>query len=290
MSRNPYRPTRRERRLPAPTLGSWWPLAIAVLVVALAPGRAMSQQGSITGTVSDVATGQLLESALVRLDDAESGVLTTAAGRYLILGVSPGTHSVTFEILGYDTQTLTVEVGAGDAAVLNAELVSGALELQELVVTGVARATPRVKLAFTVEKLDVADVPVPAVSAENFLIGKVPGIKVVGGSGQPGSTGDILLRGATSINGSQDPLIIIDGVITTNSFDDLVALDIESMEVVKGAAGASLYGSRAANGVIQIRTKRGTGFGGRDYNQMVFRNETGQDQIAGDVQLSNYHP
>ena len=274
------------------TLGRrWWLLVIGALALPLVPGQALSQQtGSVSGAVSDVATGQLLESALVRLDDADGGVLTTAAGRYLILGVSPGSHRVTFEILGYDSQTLTVEVVAGEAAVLNAELVSGALELQELVVTGVARATPKVKLPFTVEKIDVTNTPVPAVSAENFLIGKVPGIKVVGGSGQPGSTGDILLRGATSINGSQDPLIIIDGVITTNSFDDLVALDIESMEVVKGAAGASLYGSRAANGVIQIRTKRGTGFGGRDYNQLVMRNETGQDQIAGDIQLSNYHP
>ncbi len=264
--------------------------AIVTFALLLGFGQAQGQAGSITGTVSDIATGQVLESALVRLDGAGSGVLTTDAGRYLILGVSPGSHSVTFEILGYDSQTLTVQVSAGESAVLDAELASGALGLQELVVTGVARATPRVKLPFTVEKLDIANTPVPAVSAENFLIGKVPGVKVVGGSGQPGNSGDILLRGATSINGSQAPLIIIDGVITTNSFDDVVALDIESMEIVKGAAGASLYGSRAANGVVQIRTKRGTGFGGRDYNQLVLRNETGQERIAGDIQLSEYHP
>ncbi|MDE2804172.1 MAG: SusC/RagA family TonB-linked outer membrane protein [Gemmatimonadota bacterium] len=269
--------------------GRW---LLPALVLALLPVAApvAAQTGTITGTVSDVATGQLLESALVRLDDAEGGVLTNESGRYLMVGVAAGSHRLTFEILGYDSRTLQVEVTAGEAAELNAELASGALELQELIVTGVARATPKVKLPFTVEKLDLADTPVPAVSAENFLVGKVPGIKVVGGSGQPGSTGDILLRGATSINGSQDPLIIVDGVITTNSFDDLVSLDIESMEVVKGAAGASLYGSRAANGVIQIRTKRGTGFGGRDYNQLVFRNETGQDEIVGDIQLSNHHP
>ncbi len=293
MAKVPFVPTSWRQGLPEAGRRRGWVLALAALTAAggLAPERATSQQaGSITGTVSDVATGQMLESALARLDDAEGGVLSNEAGRYLILGVSPGTHQVTFEIIGYEPQTFSVDVVAGEAAVLNAELTRGALELQELVVTGVARATPRVKLPFTVERLDVANTPVPAVSAENFLIGKVPGIKVVGGSGQPGSTGDILLRGATSINGSQDPLIIVDGVITTNSFDDIVALDIESMEVVKGAAGASLYGSRAANGVIQIRTKRGTGFGGRDYSQMVMRNETGQDQIAGDVQLSNYHP
>ena len=262
-------------------------LALAVLPVA-APLAA--QTGTITGSVSDVETGQLLESALVRVDDAEGGVLTNASGRYVIVGVAAGSRQLTFEILGYDSRTLQIDVTAGQTAELNAELSRGALELQELIVTGVARATPKVKLPFTVEKLDLADTPVPAVSAENYLIGKVPGIKVVGGSGQPGTTGDILLRGATSINGSQDPLIIVDGVITTNSFDDIVALDIESMEVVKGAAGASLYGSRAANGVIQIRTKRGTGFGGRDYNQLVLRNETGQDRLVGDIQLSNYHP
>ena len=112
-------------------------LTLAVLVGLLAPGQAMSQQaGSITGTVSDVATGQMLESALVTLDGAQSGVLTTDAGRYLMLGVSAGTHEVTFDILGYETRTLTVEVAAGETIVLNAELVSGALALQELVVTG----------------------------------------------------------------------------------------------------------------------------------------------------------
>ncbi len=266
-----------------------WIAAAAFAAVLSAPS-ATAQTGSITGQVTDVATGQPLESAVARLDDAEGGVLTTAAGRYLITGVSPGSHQVTFEIIGYESMTLNVTVAAGDATVLDAELTRGVLTVQELVVTGVSRATPRVKLPFTVEKLDIANTPVPAVSAENALIGKVPGIKVVGGSGQPGTTGDILLRGATSINGSQDPLIIVDGVITTSGMDDIMALDIESMEVVKGAAGASLYGSRAANGVIQIRTKRGTGFGGRDYNQLFLRNETGQNEIAGDIQLSQNHP
>lgn len=248
------------------------------------------QTGTITGVASDVATGQLLESALVRLDDAEGGVLTNAAGRYNVLNVPAGTHTLTFSILGYDELTRQVEVVAGETVELNAEMTSGALELQSLVVTGMARATPKVKVPFVIEKLDVANIPVPAISAESFLTGKAPGIKVVRGGGQPGSTGDILLRGATSISGGESPLVIVDGIITTTSFDDLATLDIESIEVVKGAAGASLYGSRAANGVIQIRTKRGTAFGGRDYNRLVMRQETGQDRLQGSIQLSNNHP
>ena len=99
-----------------------------------------------------------------------------------------------------------------------------------------------------------------------------------------------MLRGASSISGSETPLIIVDNVITTSSFDDIAALDIESFEIVKGAAGASMYGSRAANGVIQIFTKRGTGFGGRDYNRILFRQETGLDQQVGSIPLSQNHP
>ena len=266
-------------------------ISAAVLACLVAAGPAASQQsGTIVGVVSDIATGQPLESANIRLDDAPGGVLTNEAGNYLMVNVPAGTHTLTFQILGYEDLTLEVEVVAGETLVRNAELTQGALELQELVVTGLSRATPKVKLPFTVEKIDVGDIPVPAISAESLLTGKAPGIKVVRGGGQPGSTGDIMLRGATSISGGQAPLIVVDGVITGNSFNDLAALDIESMEVIKGAAGASLYGSRAANGVIVIRTKRGSGFLGQDYSRLIARNEVGGDQMPGRIQLSQYHP
>ena len=261
-----------------------------ILAGTFSAGWATAQQtGTITGVVTDESTGQPLESALVRMAGQEGGVLTNQNGRYLMSTVPTGTHSITFVIVGYQEATLEVSVGAGQTAVLDALLSSEAIRVQELIVTGVARATPRVKLPFTVEKIDVATSPVPAISAESFLVGKVPGVKVVRGSGQPGSSGDILLRGATSISGAQAPLIVIDGVITTNSFDDLATLDIASMEVVKGAAGAALYGSRAANGVIQIRTKRGGGFG-TDYSRIIGRTEVGQARLAGTIQLSKYHP
>ena len=262
----------------------------AGLVCLLTVQSAAAQTGVITGAVSDVASGQLLESALVRLDGAETGVLTTQAGRYLMPGVSAGSHQITVSILGYEETTVDVTVSAGETTVLDVELTVGALKLQELVVTGVARGTPRVKLPFTVDKVDVADIPVPPVSAAGFLIGKVPGVKVQSTSGTPGSTSDILLRAATSISGSDFPLIIVDNVITSSNLSDVVALDIESFEIVKGAAGASMYGSRAANGVIQIFTKRGTGFGGRDYNRLEYRNETGVDQQVGSIPLSQNHP
>ena len=282
---------RGSRRLGTATIRGLLLIPVAALGCLLATQGAVGQQtGTVTGVVSDVATGQRLESASVKLDDAPRGVLTNNEGQYIVLNVPAGTHQLTFQILGYDDLTLQVEVVAGETLERNAEMTSGALELQGLVVTGMARATPKVKLAITVEKIDVANIPVPAISAESFLTGKAPGIKVVRGGGQPGSSGDIMLRGATSISGGQAPLVIVDGIITNDSFDDLAALDIESIEVVKGAAGASLYGSRAANGVIQIRTKRGSGFAGRDYSRLVMRSEMGQDRLQGSIQLSQNHP
>lgn len=282
---------RRSRRLGTGTIRGLLLIPVATLGCLLATqGAAGQQTGTITGLVTDVATARPLESAIVRLNDAPGGVLTTPAGRYVVLNVPAGTHQLTFHILGYDELTVEVEVVAGETLERNAELTSGALELQGLVVTGLSRATPKVKVPFTIEKIDVANIPVPAISAESFLTGKAPGVKVVRGGGQPGSSGDIMLRGATSISGGQAPLVIVDGIITTNSFDDLATLDIETIEIVKGAAGASLYGSRAANGVVQIRTKRGSGFGGRDYSRMVMFSELGQDQLQGSIQLSENHP
>ncbi|MDE2975288.1 MAG: SusC/RagA family TonB-linked outer membrane protein [Gemmatimonadota bacterium] len=267
------------------------PVPAAVLACLLAVSPAASQQsGTITGVVSDAVSGQHLESANVTLDGAPEGVLTNADGRYTMVGVVAGTHNLTFKILGYETLTAEVEVVAGETLERNVALDKGVIDVQELVVTGVARSTPKVKVPFTIDKIDVANAQVPAVSAESFLVGKVPGVKVVRGSGQPGSTASIMLRGATSISGGQAPLVVVDGVITSNAFDDLAALDIESWELIKGAAGASLYGSRAAAGVIQIRTKRGSGFAGRDYSRIIARNEVGGDQLAGDIQLSHYHP
>ena len=263
---------------------------VAGLVCLLAVQSAAAQTGTITGLVSDVNSTQTLESALVTLDGAERGVLTNTSGRYIIQGVSAGSHQVTFFILGYEELTVDVTVTAGGTAEANGELTQGVLRVQDVVVTGVARGIPKIKLPFTVDRVDIADIPVPPVSAEGWLTGKVPGVKVQSSSGTPGSTSQIMLRAASSISGSETPLIIVDNVITTSSFDDIAALDIESFEIVKGAAGASMYGSRAANGVIQIFTKRGTGFGGRDYNRILFRQETGLDQQVGSIPLSQNHP
>src|SRR5690606_34099342 len=144
---------------------------------------------------------------------------------------------------------------------------------------------------FTVGRVDIENAPVPATNAVETLQGKIAGATIVGG-GQPGSGTNLLLRTPTSINKSTFPLVVVDGVILSQSFGgstaDLESLDIESIEVVKGAAAASLYGSRAANGVIQIRTRRGAGLADGQ-TQITLRSEMGTNAIANKIDWASHH-
>jgi TonB-dependent SusC/RagA subfamily outer membrane receptor len=152
----------------------------------------------------------------------------------------------------------------------------------------------RSKVPFAVGRVTAEDLPVVAVDPIRALQGKVAGVRIAQTTGYPGSTPEILLRGPTSINAQgrgQGPLIIIDDVImNVGSLTELGGMDIESIEVVKGAAGASLYGTRAANGVITIRTKRGLS-GGNDGVRFNVRTEYGFSDLGSlDYGIPENHP
>jgi TonB-linked SusC/RagA family outer membrane protein len=156
-------------------------------------------------------------------------------------------------------------------------------------VTGTQEATEANKVPFTVNRVDASQLPVPASNPLTQLQGKVPGANIVSASGRPGSQPAVLLRGPTSINASgrgQEPLYIVDGVILNGNLSDLNPSDIENVEVVKGAAGASLYGARAGNGVINITTKSAR----RSLEGVKFglRSEAGVSDIARDFGLARY--
>jgi len=265
-------------------------VAAGAMVFALSAAPAQAQStGTVTGTVVDAASGRTLESAQVYIPSLNMGGLSNQQGRFLILNVPAGSHDLRVELIGYSGATESMTVTAGQTTTIEMRLAGTALRLQELVVTGVAGATPRIKLPFTVEKIDFTEMPVPAASADGLLAGKVAGVKVVSSSGKPGDAAQMMFRGPTSITGSQSPLVIIDGVITDNTMADIDALDVESIEIVKGAAAASLYGSRASNGVIQIRTRRGSGLN-IDQSRITVRNEYGQGALGGGIDLSVNHP
>ena len=232
-------------------------LAVAVKSAATV-GSVAAQTGAVTGSVTTATDGRALSSAQVFIEALDLGGLTNVQGRFLIQNVPVGEHAITVERIGFRPVTQTVTVRAGETAVVDFRLEERAISMEGIVVTGVAAETPETQLPFTVSKVNVDELTnTPTPSVAGLLQAKVPGAKVVQGSGMPGAEPSFQLRGPTSITGSQAPLLVIDGVITNGGIADIDPADVESMEVVKGAAAAALYGSRASAGVIQITTRSG---------------------------------
>ncbi|WP_419942617.1 SusC/RagA family TonB-linked outer membrane protein [Candidatus Palauibacter sp.] len=251
-------------------------------------------QGAVSGTVTDAESMAPVAGVQVFVAGTVIGALSGQEGTYRLEGVPAGEQTVTVRLIGYRELSQTVTVQSGQVATADFSVQQTALRIQDIVVTGVVGETPQVKLPFTVVRLSAQDFPVPAADVSSLLTAKAAGVSVVSGSGQPGQAADILLRGPTSINAdgrSQAPLIVIDGVIQSQnaSLSDVGALDVDHVEIVKGAAAASLYGSRAQNGVIQITTKRGTGLQTNSLN-ILSRGEYGFGQLVGEIGLVRSHP
>ena len=275
---------RRASALTATAVSAW-------LFIGAAP---LLAQGAISGTVTDAESLAPVAGAQVFVAGTVIGTLSGPEGTYRLDGVPAGEQTVTVRLIGYRELSQTTTVASGQVASVDFAVTQTALRLQDIVVTGVVGETPQVKLPFTVERLSAQDLPVPAADVSSLLAGKAAGVSVISASGQPGAQASITLRGPTSINASgrsQSPLIVIDGVIQADgaSLSDVGALDIDHVEIVKGAAAASLYGSRAQNGVIEITTKRGTGLQTNSLN-ITARGEYGFGQLVGDVGLVRSHP
>ncbi len=244
--------------------------------------HAQAQNAVITGKVT-TEFGQPVEAANVFIQELTLSVSTNAEGQYTIT-VASGRLSgqqlnLRVRAIGFQPGIRPVTIRAGNQTI-DFSLAQDINRLNEVVVTGSVEGTERSKVPFAVGRLTQEDLPVPALDPITALQGKVAGVRVAQTSGQPGSTPEILLRGPTSINAqgrSQGPLIIVDGLIlTSGTYTDLGGLDIESVEVVKGAAGASLYGAKAAAGVITVKTKRGANQEGIKFN---IRSEYGYSDL-----------
>jgi TonB-linked SusC/RagA family outer membrane protein len=265
-------------------------LALGLLVLPAA--RARSQTGRVAGTVSDSVTGLPVTQIQVIVVGTTLAGQTRDDGRYTISGVTPGTYTLETRRLGYAPVRRTgVIVTAGQTATVDFRIGVAPLRLQETVVTGVVDPTSGTKVPFTVGRVTREDAPVPPLNAIAGVQGKVAGVTMVPPN-QPGAGVSIFLRSPSSINKTNTPLFVVDGVILSDigslTTADLNSLDIESIEVVKGAAGASLYGSRASSGIISIKTRRGTdlGFG---QSRFSVRSEIGSSAIAHELEWAQYH-
>lgn len=260
-----------------------------VLCMLLLPGLA-NAQSVISGTVTD-DTGEPLIGANVLIESLVIGASTDLDGTYTFQVPSDHvgqTLELTARYVGFVEQVRSITVGEGimtEDFVLEVDF----LQLDDIVVTGVAEATPRKKLAFTVSQVDGEDITLaPASNPIASIQGKVAGVAVMAGSGAPGATSSVRLRGATSITGSNQPLYIVDGVVLGANQVDFDALDIADIEIVKGAAASSLYGSRAQNGVINITTQRGSATP-LNQTRVTVRNEFGISDVSKSLQANSSH-
>ncbi len=252
--------------------------ALLTALLAWPGGGAMAQEaGRITGEVIDGSTGAPLAGVQIVLEGTSYGTVTNGRGRYLVLNVPAGTYTVAVELIGYGRESAEVGLGAGQVATANFELFTQAISLESVIVTGTAGQARRREVGTSVSQITAQDIEASAiVDVADVMQGRAAGVTVRDfGGGQAGAGSNISIRGVNTVGGSR-PLIYVDGVrmqtrehgepdeanVAATPLDDLDPSTIERIEIVKGAAATTLYGTEASAGVIQIFTKRGGGAAG----------------------------
>ena len=263
-------------------------LAAALVAV---PNTARAQESGVIGgrVVTQSGSRPIVGAQVTVQDQGGRGAVTDASGRFRITGLTGSDVVVSVRMLGYQALNQTVRVGSTD---LQFAMSERALELNRVVVTGTAGVTQKREVGTSVPQVNVADVTAKQVtpSVDALLNGRAPGVAILPGTGMVGAGARVRIRGIGSFSLSADPLVYIDGVRVNNQtstgisiqafgsavisrLNDIDPEQIETIEVLKGPAAATLYGTEAARGVINIITKKGNS-GGVSYN---FKVSTGQN-------------
>ena len=252
-------------------------LVLTAAATLAAPTPTLAQQtGSVTGTVVAAHDQRPITAVQVTIAGTSLGTLTGADGRYLIVGVPVGELEVEARSLGYGRQTVTTTVTANQGVTVDFSLAVSAVELEEIVATGTPVAARRREVGNAVTSLDIEQIVATSAvtSVPELLNGRVSGLVAMAGTGVLGAGPRLKIRGTASLALDDQPLIYVDGVRVNNDIGagpnsqgygagvisrlgDFAPDEIERIEVVKGPAAATLYGTEASNGVIQIFTKRG---------------------------------
>lgn len=267
-----------------------------------------AQTGTVTGKIVDRASSQPIADARVFVTGTALEVSSNAQGDYRLVNVRPGRAQIVVLRLGYRAAQDTVTVVAGQTLTKNFELSQSLTTLADVVITGTAGNQERRAQSAQIATVPTAEIvkEIPTVKSVNELLqSRIPGIAVNAGSGTAGTNRQIRIRGASSINLSNEPLIFVDGIKfqrsalvpgvatpgagiggqTTDILNNLNPDEIESIEVVKGPAAATLYGADASAGVIQIITKKGRA--GTNSFQQTVQVDLGKSELQWDPP-SNY--
>ena len=233
--------------------------------------QAQTNSYTLKGTVIDNVGP--VPGVSVQIKNTNLGEITDFSGNYnLKVKLNAGNYTLVFRSLGLVTKELEITLGTVNEVVNNVTMNSDILGLDEVVITGAGALTAKKQLGNTISSVKgLAIAESASVDVTGGLSGKLAGIQVTQNSGDPAGGISVRLRSASTVNGSSDPLYIIDGVIVNNNSTDVLGTtsvvqnrlsdispqDIDRIEVIKGAAAAAIYGSRASNGVVQIFTKKG---------------------------------
>jgi TonB-linked SusC/RagA family outer membrane protein len=248
---------------------------LAAALVAVVPGlaRAQAAQGSIAGRVTDKTTGQPIASVQVTIGGTTRGTVTSADGRFRIDNVNRGPVEVRARFIGYGVGSATVTVVGGETATADFALTANPVGLDAVVVTAsgerqTARQIPNAVAQINFDDINQTGTP----SFSEALNARAAGVTVQVSSGTTGGGTRVRIRGSNSVSLSNEPVYYVDGVRvesgagsntigvggqTPSRINDINPEDIESIEIIKGPSAAALYGTAAANGIVQIRTKRG---------------------------------
>jgi iron complex outermembrane receptor protein len=244
---------------------------------------AQGSMGAITGRVVDSASNQPIAAVTVRIEGTARGTVTGDDGTYMLGAVPVGTARIRAARIGYAPQIRDVTVAAGAPATANFSLTPAGVILEQVVTTGYGtQRREAITGSVAVVSADEANVGV-ITNANDMIQGRVAGVEMTTNNGEPGAAAQIRIRGGTSISASNEPLYVIDGVPISNAATEATGVetgvgaqaalprsplnllnpsDIESITILKDASATAIYGSRAANGVILIQTKKGPTGGG----------------------------
>ena len=249
-------------------------IVFAVAMIALVSAPARAQGGIVTGVLVDTLTQQPVVGAQVRATESARGVVTDAAGRFRLTNLPGTTATLVVTAVGYRPLRTVADIGSAN---LRLEMTKVVVALDQLIVTGTAGEVERRAIGNSVTTLDAERQLelAPAPDVTSLINGRAPGVLVMPGSGQVGAGPTIRARGVKSFSLNTNPLVYVDGVRVDNEIgsgisrvqggsgvvnrlNDFSPEEIQNIEIIKGPAAATLYGTEASNGVIQIITKRGS--------------------------------
>jgi TonB-dependent SusC/RagA subfamily outer membrane receptor len=273
-----------------------------VIASALMPAGLFAQEtGTVRGRATEATSGQPIPGVQAQVVGTTRGALGSETGEFIIAAVPAGSRVLLVRRIGYGEARVPVQVVAGQTNTVNVTLTAAAVTLNEVVTTGTAGPTERRAVGTSIASIDSAAVRRSgAMTVDQAMQGKLAGAQIMQNSGTAGGGGiSVRLRGTSSIISGSDPLYIVDGVIVDNSsatlrdlgsrsnvqnrLADINPADIDRIEIIRGAAAAALYGSRANNGVIQIFTRRGAV--GRP--RISLQTRAARNEMAGQLEIND---